>query len=94
MDIKIRKNKYGSLFAVDAETNRELFQFEYRRKCDGGPAWFFWLRGQYDPDKVFGKKKDFPMNFFVNACRAKCFLLLGRNLDDVVNIVQGKENIA
>lgn len=59
----------------------------------GGPAWYFWLRGNYNPYIFNGKKKDFPMEFFVNACRAKSFTLFGKGIDDEVNIVSGKENI-
>ena len=57
MNIAIEKNRYGSLFALDAETCNLLFQFEYRRKDMGGPAWYFWLRGNYNPYIFNGKKK-------------------------------------
>ena len=69
MNIEITKDRYGCLYARRAETHETLFQFDYRTKHEAGPAWFFWLRNSYSPHKLFGKKKDFPMDFFVNACR-------------------------
>ena len=92
MEIEIVKNRYDSLFAVDTKTNYGLFQFEYRNKDLGGPAWYFWLRGNYDPDIFNGKRKEFPMEFFNNACKAKLFLLTGK-WDDEVIIVKGEKHI-
>ena len=91
MEIEILKNKYGSLFATEKDSCYNLFQFEYRSKDQGGPAWYFWLRGNYDPDIFNGDKKSFPMDFFKDACRAKMFILKGGRLNDEVSIVKGKE---
>lgn len=93
MKISIENNRYGSLFAVDAESKTILFQFEYRTKADGGPAWFFWLRGNLDPDTIEGKKKDFPMQFFKDACKAKAFIFSGV-MPDEVEIVKGEGNLS
>ena len=93
MKINIERNRYGSLFAVDAESKTIFFQFEYRAKADGGPAWFFWLRGDFDPDTIEGKKKDFPMQFFKDACKAKAFIFNGA-MPDEVEIVRGEGNLS
>ncbi len=94
MEIEIVKNKYGSLFAVDTKSLYGLFQFEYRKTKDmGGPAWYFWLRGGNDPDIFNGKKKDFPMEFFTNACKSKLFILTGKGMDEDVEIVKGEDNL-
>ena len=93
MKINIERNLYGSLFAIDAESQTILFQFEYRRKDLGGPAWFFWLRGNLDPDTIEGKKKDFPMQFFKDACKAKAFIFNGV-MPDEVEIVRGEDNLS
>lgn len=91
MDITITKNNYGSLFAHTADSAFPLFQFEYRKDEKwGGPAWYFWLRGDYDPDIFKGEKKDFPMEFFVSACKAKAFIRHGVSLSDEIVIVKGK----
>lgn len=90
MKIRITKNKYGSLFAVSDEKYYLLFQFEYRETEEmGGPAWYFWLRGDYDPDFFKGEKECFPMEFFKDACRAKMFIITGEGLHDEVEIVKG-----
>ena len=88
MDIEITRNKYGSLFAV--VNGFALFQFEYRSKNMGGPAWYFWLRGSYSPDIKAGRKADFPMDYFISAVRAKAFIELGYELTDEVSIVKGE----
>ena len=94
MKIEIVKNQCGSLFAIDNESCYGLFQFEYRETEEmGGPAWYFWLRGNYDPDIFEGKKKDFPMDFFKDACRAKIFILTGKGLHEDVEIIKGKQNL-
>lgn len=95
MDIIITKDKYGSLFAHTPETHYPLFQFEYRETEDmGGPAWYFWLRGDYDPDTFKGTRKDFPMQFFLDACRAKNFIYYGGSLSEEATIVKGKAHLA
>ena len=89
-DIKIQGDKYGSLFAFGANDFYPLFQFEYRENENlGGPAWYFWLRGNYDPNIFKVEKKDFPMEFFKDACRAKMFIRDGGKMCDDVNIVSG-----
>lgn len=91
MDINITKDNYGSLFAHTTNSAFPLFQFEYRDTEDkGGPAWYFWLRGGYDPDIFKGKKKDFPMEFFVSACKSKAFIHYGVSLNEEITIVKGK----
>ena len=81
MVIDIIKNQYGSLFAV-SETG-PLFQFEYR---DG--TWYFWLSGQFDPDKFMVPKKSFPRQFFEHACTAKHFIACGM-WDELVYVGKG-----
>ena len=85
MEIKIEiiKNKYGSLFAV---MNYELFQFEYRDN-----KWYFWIRGGYDPETF--EQKEFPMKFFLDACRAKYFIKYGGELPEKVSIEKGYGHI-
>ena len=83
-----------SLFAVADSTFIPLFQFEYRDTEEmGGPAWYFWLRGGYDPDIFKGEKKDFPMDFFKDACRARLFIYTGKGLHEDVEIVAGEKYI-
>ena len=91
MEIIIKKNQYGSLFAHTKKDGAPLFQFEYRTPKLGGPGWYFWLRGNYDPDIFKGTRKNFPMDFFTRACRAKSFIRFGFGIDDTVSIVKGKE---
>ena len=90
MEIEIIKNRYDQLFATDAESNYLLFQFEFRKKGMG--AWYFWLRGDNDPDVFEGKQ--FPLRYFKNACRAKNFIITcGTNpcvIDEDVEIVKGE----
>ena len=93
MEIEIIKNRYDQLFAIDAESNYLLFQFEFRKtKFMGGPAWYFWLRGDNDPDIFEGKL--FPFRYFKNACRARNFIITcGTNpciIDEDVEIVKGE----
>ena len=90
MDIIITKDKYGSLFAHTQHTLYPLFQFEYRETEEmGGPAWYFWLRGDYDADIFKGKRTEFPMNFFLDACRAKNFIQYGGSLTEDAKIIKG-----
>ena len=94
MNVSIVKESKDSisLFAFVEGSYRPLFQFEYRDTEEmGGPAWYFWLRGNYDPDIFKGEKKDFPMDFFTKAVRAKAFIRCGVNLDEEVVIVSGKK---
>lgn len=89
MNIIIKGDKYGSLFAC-TEIGTELFQFEYRATPSmGGPAWYFWLRGNYDPNIFNVKRNQFPIQFFMDAIRAKHFIYYGGSVDDEVNIVSG-----
>lgn len=94
MKIEIVKNKYGSCFAIEQESKYVLFQFEWRTKSFGGPAWYFWLRKDIYSPYVFNVKKNkFPMEFFENACKAKGFILCGKFMDENVEIVKGIEYI-
>lgn len=89
MNIKITRSEYDSLFA-ETEFGAELFQFEFRAtKSMGGPAWYFWLRGNYDPNIFKGSRNHFPMQFFMDAIRAKYFIYYGGSVDDEVNVVSG-----
>ena len=97
MNITIeRRDKDGaSLFAYAEGTYYPLFQFEYRdTESMGGPAWYFWLRGSYDPDIFKGSRKEFPMDFFKDACRAKAFIYKGKGMHEEVEIVKGKRNLS
>lgn len=97
MEITIAKRDKDSisLFAYTDKSYYPLFQFEYRDTEDmGGPAWYFWLRGDYDPDIFKGEKKDFPMEFFVSACKAKAFIRHGVSLSEEVTIVKGKNYLS
>lgn len=93
MQIEIIKNSYDQLFATDAESKYLLFQFEFRKtKVMGGPAWYFWLRGDNDPDIFEGKK--FPYGYFKGACIAKSFIFnptKGIKIGEDVDIVNGEE---
>ena len=91
MEIRIVKDNYGSLFAYNEKYAFALFQFEYRDERMGGPAWYFWLRGDFIPVILECEKKDFPMQFFLDACKAKSFLLRCGELDEDVVIVKGKK---
>ena len=85
MDIKITKDNYGRLFAVEGVV--AMFQFGYQADRD---EWLFWMpgRGAYDPTIIKGK--DFPLEYFTNACRAVHFLREDGGLDEVVNIFNYK----
>lgn len=82
MHIKIEKDRYGSCFAIQEFTT--LFQFEWRKD---DKSWYFWLRGQFDPEIIPGR--EFPMSFFLDACRAKSFIKCSTELDEDVVIVSG-----
>lgn len=88
----VKKSKDSiSLFAFVEGKYYPLFQFEYREtEAMGGPAWYFWLRGDYNPDIFMGEKKNFPMDFFTKAVRAVAFIHYDINLDEEVVIVSGK----
>lgn len=81
MEIKITKDSYGHMMATEGVIS--LFEFEYRAKTD---AWYFWLPGRaHDPHIVVGKK--FPMDYFIDACRAVHFLRNNAGLDESVIMV-------
>ena len=86
MKIKIIRDKWGSLFAMDGIY--PLFQFEYRKSEN---RWLFWLRGDYDPAIFIGR--DFPVKFFVNACRAKHFIMFADGCDNGFVDMPGKVEI-
>lgn len=88
LNIKINKNQYGSRFAVAGIVT--LFQFEPRNTI--GPEWFFWPNGQSTPVIFHGE--EFPMEYFVNLCKAKFFADFGVDeYPDSVKIVQGKKHL-
>lgn len=93
MKIKIIRDKWGSLFVTDGIY--PLFQFEYRKSEN---RWLFWLNGDYDP-AVFGGR-DFPVKFFINACRAKYFIMFADgcgngfvDMPEKVEVTEGMEYI-
>ena len=67
-----------------------LFHFEYRSEV---PAWYFWLRGEANPTIIKGQRKDFPIEFFENACRAKYFIRFEKGINDEVNIIKAPNYI-
>lgn len=93
MKIEILRNENGSLFARNAETFKVYFQFEYRgtEPWEGGPAWYFWIRRNFDPDIFEGEKKDFPTDFFESACKAKAFIYDKVSLTENLEIVAGEK---
>lgn len=85
LEITIRKDKYGHLFAYSKTC---LFQFERRKE---ERCWYFWMRGHaYDP-KIFRGK--FPITYFEDACRANHFLDYGEGVDALVQVVSGKSYV-
>ena len=97
LNIQIRKNEHGNLAAIfENEDGRaygynSLFQFAHRN----GAMWLFWLRRGYRASDLFeGKRKDFPLAFFIDACRATYFLHpRGGELPDEVRITYGGGHI-
>lgn len=80
MEIKITKDTYGHMKAVEDGLN--LFEFEFRHDDD---AWYFWMPGrEYAPCVIPGKK--FPMNYFLDACRARHFLIHDDGIDEKVHV--------
>ena len=95
MEITIVKNPNStSLFAVPNDSIYALFQFEWRSgKFGGEKGWYFWPRGNYDPQIFKVKKKDFPMDYFINLCRAKSFILNPTDLNQEVIVTNGENFI-
>ena len=84
MEIKITKDNYGHLYAVEGVV--AMFQFGYQADRN---EWLFWMPGRvYDPTIIKGK--EFPLGYFTDACRAIHFLREDDGLDDVVNITNYK----
>ena len=75
---------------IDESTGHisELFQFDYRKEL---LAWLFWMTGNYTPQNFSGK--EFPEQYFIDACKAKYLILYGKCLPESVEIVSGKELI-
>lgn len=89
MEIAIIKNDTALLAVCKYET---LFQFEYREdEIMGGPAWYFWLYGNHNPNIFPGEKKDFPMEFFKDACRALAFVHRVGQLNEEITIIAGEK---
>ena len=104
LNIQIRRNEHGNLSAIfetedgKAHSFNSLFQFAYRKgenEFEGTPCWCFWLYRGFRASHTFkGERKDFPVEFFLNACRAKYFLHpRGEKLPDKVNITYGLGHI-
>jgi len=88
INITVRKDRYGSKFAFAGD--HELFQFEER--THNGAQWYFWPAGNYNPTVFNGK--EFPMNYFVDACKAKYMLdMKETSLPEKVNVVGGKSRL-
>lgn len=89
IDIRIWRDKYGSLFAF--ENGNILFQFERRSPAcspNGKTSWLFWLRDDYHPAIIEGRT--FPKDFFIEACRAKAFIRNGYDaIPEAARIVDG-----
>lgn len=96
LKIQIKKNEHGNLSAIidsdkDVNSLNTLFEFAYRKECG---AWLFWLGRHNIPKEFRGPKKDFPMQFFKDACRAKYFLHpAGGIIPDEIKIMRGVELI-
>lgn len=89
MDIIVKKRgREGREYDAISRGWCVLFHFAYRKELGG---WAFWLRGDRNPERFPGK--DFPINYFLDACRAKDFILFGGSLDSVVNITAGRYHV-
>lgn len=89
MDIIVKKSgRSGREYDAISRGWCNLFHFAYRKELG---AWLFWLRGVRDPETFEGK--EFPMDFFLDACRAKDFMLFGGRLDPEVNILSGRYHL-
>ena len=84
MDINIKKDNAGCLVAFG--NHIALFKFTYDKN-----SWYFWIRGAFDPEVIKGRQ--FPMDFFVDACKAKHFLRVGGKLAEEINIISGQSYI-
>ena len=70
INIKIETTAYCSLFATCGRYT--LFQFEYRTDED---KWYFWPNTDFNPTIFEGS--EFPMEYFINLCKAKYFCITG-----------------
>lgn len=87
IDITITKDEYGQLRAN--KNGLCLLKFEWREE-EGD--WYFWLANNYCPTVFEGR--EFPMEFFTDACRAMAFVTRwyrGDRLPDGIQIVSGKK---
>lgn len=85
MEIRVKKNDNGNLCACN-NNGISLFDFAYRDLIGG---WCFWLKDNYNP--TIKKGKEFPMKFFLDACRTMDFLIFQNFLDIDAEIVEGLE---
>lgn len=99
IDIQIRKNSHGNLSAyVDRggriDSFNELFQFAYRKDEQGNNGrWLFWLTHHNHPTIFACARKDFPMQFFLDACRAKYFIRYQAEMPADIQITHGHGHI-
>lgn len=103
IEIQIRKNSRDNLSAIFVENGRvdsfnTLFEFAYRKGMqDMGykPSWHFWLNhSSHSSHRTNGERRDFPMAFFLDACKAKYFLHpRGGEIPDDVKITYGLGHI-
>lgn len=84
--ITTSKNKYGSQFAL--ADGIVLFQFEYRKE---ETKWYFWLRGEFNPDIFDGEK--FPYAFFIKAVYAKAFIKFGKDFTGITGLDEATQRI-
>ena len=86
MDIKIFKDDWGMLYAMDGY--KSSFKFSHRKDEN---LWYFWMPGHdYDPMIFKGR---FPLSYFQDACRAIHFIDHGEGLGDIVIVVKGRNYI-
>ena len=88
LQVTITRSKYGDLYAT--VPGGTLFQFTYRKECRG---WLFWLRRELNPEIIRQGKKEFPLAFFKDACRAKYFIKYGGSMPDSVIITDGMQHV-
>lgn len=104
LNVQIHEIEDGNLCAI-FETNgkvgsfNRLFEFAYRDVCvdeKDKPSWYFWLSPSYRASHIFpGERKDFPLAFFLNACRAAYFFCgSSGEIPDSIEITHGAELLA
>ena len=91
MKIKVKKlGREGREYSARLDGWCELVRFAYRHELG---AWCFWVRGNRHPEKFI--QKDFPLVFFLDACRAQKFIYFGGLLEDreEIEITEGHYHV-